>query len=405
MEPLFTKTAQGEPVDVESMVHGMRQMVRESIERMNKDNQTLAQSKFEMKEGPPACFSPTERMLFWKREFLDVEYKNFMITKSSCVIEVTESLYADVASLCRLIQVFPFLKRRIAFDEKTGKTILRMLEKNGSPSITANEASSIFFAAVLHRLQAEINKIPREPAAIEMPLPKRSDEAQMRFDTCLQELHYDAVRVMIEEFSPDHFADQLEAAALTLIRRLSVQKAQYADFTLFLVDFVFARVDLSFAKLDQPYGGIAVLKERKVRDFVLPACFADPDTLDLSVTEFVEKNPSLDAAAGELTLTMFEWSPTNVLMRVQRALEHLQTFIINRMKANGENAPGFVPFDDTFSLFIVAVAGSNIENLESVMKFACDLVDERQLANDLSFAQTTLRGSYEWIQSGAASDC
>ena len=398
IRPIFTSDMLDEPIDILLMRERLTKAVEVSIESLNEHTQVIERGLNEHGIRPPFYYTRDDEIVFRIKEYLTRKYNKMMISKNNYVISMLQNLLKDIPSLCRLIQVFPFLKYRIEITDQTCTAVLRNIRRCENDFLLANESSTRFLASVLEMYEVKLEQVCSEPA-FSWPFPQKDEMAQLIFDAYVLKNHSDIVTPLLEKFSPEAFPGLLESCVESLISRIDESAESCDVLTLYVCDFVFARVDIGFARLDEPYNNIEELRARKVRDFDLPTYFRSEDELDLDICDFVAKYPELTAGADSLTMMMFEWSPTNILLRVNESLAHVQAFLISKMKASGQEVANFVSFDETFSAFTIALLYSNVANLRSIVEFACTIVEEGQLTNNLGFAQTTLRGVYEYIES------
>lgn len=400
MRPIFTTDMLDDPIDTFFMRERLTKAVEVTVESLNEHKQVIEKGLLENGIPPPWYYSREDGMLFREQEYLTRKYNKMMISKNNYVISMLQNLLKDVASLCRLIQVFPFLKYRIEITDHTCAAVLRNIKKCENDFLQENASSTSFLASILEQYEAKLKNVSKEPQ-FSWPLDKNDDQSQWIFDSFVLSKHAGLVKPLIDSFSPETFSSALQSCQDRLISSLDESGDSFDELTLFLVDFVFSRVDISFAKLDEPYFKLDVLRARKVRDFDLPAYFRSEGDLDVGIVEFVSRQSELVAGADALTKMMFEWSPTAVLKRVNEAMKHVQNFLTAKMKETGQEVVNFVSFDETFSGFVIALLCSSVCNLKGLVTFACTMIEEEQLSNDLGFAQVTLRSAYEYIETVA----
>lgn len=350
-----------------------------------------------------------------------VTYKN-LIEINRFESESTIQIRTQVNTLARFSLTFPFILKRLISDNQSVESAFAYSTIN-SKSVKIKELTvkTNQIQRLVSRLTKENSLIPdveQKEFDIRMPyqvseqyfedsIEKLPENIKSMIDN-LQNLIRNEIEAInnheipfifdpnVDNTSNNQFGSALIQTVQTLLQHMNFSNIskQTQKLSSFLMRYIFKKLFLSGF---DPYSSRIIvsmpdrtlkIKDMPIRDNLQKY---DPEML---VSDFIKAEPDLLEAANELELIMFEISPIDVLLRVDKSIKFVQKFISEDIKKKTGSIPSFIPFDNVIQFFHAVFDFAQIHGIASIIYCVERFIQYNYLTQDLAYSYDTLIAVY-----------
>jgi len=315
---------------------------------------------------------------------------------------VLKLLLQDFLCLSRMTLVQPQILRHISINSDVLDVIFNEYSKSGR--FNRYQILSLMIIGLRHKsdtLYQSINKSSIfNEASFTFPI---TEDMQRSYDFLLEyvlceskDKVYDLIHSLEQSnILPIVFCERAEEINRLIMKSFHANDNQIKCFYQLLMRYVFSKVNRVSKEMNKYSEFIPDLIYSKVSDLGLHPSLIDQELERMTIYEMIEAQPKLRKASDELHFVMFEWSPYDILYRVDNCLSLIRGFFSDRLKEKNQNS-AFIAFDDTFLIFTATLSCSGVKNFKAIVSLACDYSREKLLTNEFAFAQMILKASLEY---------
>ena len=349
-------------------------------------------------EMVPSNCSHEKKIHYRKLKYLSFLYNKVLVKKNKLLISSIQNIKKDILSLVHLCSVFPFIEEKINFKQKLSfEKIYSEIRKE--VEIKYNEITVEYSTKVARALNFYTESLPTsEIPKFEYTLPITEDSL-FSFSCLINSIDFPLqkeIQEFVSNFNDQIFIQKVCEISTKMIEILNLKQSAFKHIAQYIVKYVFSASEFVFHPLLEFSSFFPDSKKKTVSEFDIPSYLVSKDiSMDTKLADFIESNELLKEASIEFFQLIFEPSPIDVLIRLDRVLKDINTYITSMVKKEGEIL-AFIPFDDTFILLCAVIVVSNVPNFDGLIQFISVFVEDKILVNELSFAQNTLRCAAEY---------
>ncbi|EAX97459.1 hypothetical protein TVAG_135120 [Trichomonas vaginalis G3] len=376
----------------------------------------------EMRKPIPTAYDAHIKYKYRVLKYLMILTCEYLKEANSIDEELFSKIYQEVKSFSRFCIVFPFILKRLISDEQTIEKALINYTMNvkysRSHSITMQSSKLSKYVRTLNEA-ISLDHIPEIPK-FSFSYTYQSCELSFEiFISTLPSKFKENIKSLEDIIISD--INQINNSELPFIFDPNVDTKENVDFSELIVTVVdvlrtvmgITNTTKSSQKIyslliryifndlivndNDPYKTRIMVglpnTKLKIKDLPIQEFFKgyNPEML---ITEFVQCQPTLVNAIEEIELTMFEISPIDILIRIDKAVKYVQKFISDDLKRRTGTVDSFIPFDNVIQIFNAVFDCAEMHGVASITYCIERFTVCSFLTNDLSFAYDSLIGVY-----------
>lgn len=344
--------------------------------------------------------SKPQKLLIRKLNFMQISEQEIQLFLNTKKIENITNLTSDFESLYNFAQINEEIIPKLTINESIITTII---EAYFTSEVEKQEKGLMLTHDYLKSKMISLNKAINETQANSDENTDPEALLQINFEKLLSTPDmpcYNDANAILDEF--DYISKNSTLKSIdALLQKLKPQLNQEYDIKTYykmLVTYLFEIIYIKkyqIYDLSTPDYFIPKFAQNKACELGLPPSLIDFSKPTMTVTELVETNEHLSKACNILLGITFEYSPFGILTLVDNCLEEIKLYMTDKLVASGIN-PGFVPFDDTFLLFLAVLSVAKILTIQVHTSIACDFLNHKMLSNNLAYAQMMLKSAQEY---------
>lgn len=348
----------------------------------------------------PKWASREEKYYFRKYKFFRERFNKTFIKKNNFLKSLLPKIQKDVLSLVHLCSVFPFVEKLISFDPESSFTsVYRELLRI---ELTEYEKTSSQYSSILSQIlewyDANLPKRIIEHFDYAFPI---TEESQLSFGSIVTSNQFPAkseIDFLLKTID-DTLINKIIEKTPIIVEALHLKRSSQKLISQYLLKIIFCYSNYKCAPLDELSVFLPDTKYKSVSEFGLPNyMFKDDDSTSETLTiDFVNHHELLKDASEELFLSIFEPTPIDVIFRINQSIVSINKYLTNALKKK-DDVLVMIPFDDTFMLFMLVLAVSNVPNFAGLVQFLNNFLQEQILTNEQSFALSMMNSTYELYQ-------
>lgn len=400
MKVIMNENPKNPIISITDFQKSMNELIDKKIEELNNHSKIIIANL--LGEMIPINCPQEKKMHYRKLKFISFLYNKVLVKKNNLLISWIKTVKKDVLSLVHICSIFPFIEKKIDFTrESTLEKIYTEVKKE--VELEYNEITAEYSTKVIKALNFFTDSAIEELVTqkIDYLSPITEDTSFLFY--CLINSNDFPIKPIIDDFinniQEETFIRNITDITIKIIESMHYKQVLFKLIAQYLVKFTFSQTNYIFKPLLEFSSFFPESKNKSIADFDIPSHLTNKDMPnDTKLFEYINQNELLKEASSEFFQCIFEPTPIDVLIRVDKVIRKINIFITNMVKEDGKIL-AFIPFDDTFILFCAAIVVSEFPNFVGLVQFVTVFLDDNLLVNELSFAQTALRGAAEWQKS------
>ena len=404
MESLINENPENPISSITDFQNSMNELIDIKIKELENHSKIIIENL--LGEMIPINCPHENKMHYRKLKFISFLYNKVLVKKNNLLKSQVIQVRKDILSLVHICSIFPYIKNRIDFTkESTLERIFAEIRK--TVELKYNEVTTEYSTKVIRALNFFTDSIPRyELNDLKNQkfdyLSPITEETSFFFYCLIYSIDF-PVKSVIDEFinniNEETFIQNISELTTQIIDSMNFKQSSFRQIAQYLVKFTFSQTNFIFRPLLEYSTFFPESREKSVKDFDIPSYLINKDiSNDTKLVDYINHNELLKEASTGIFECIFEPTPIDILIRIDKVIRTINIFITNMVKKEGEIL-AFIPFDDTFILFCAAIVASEIPNFVGLTQFVTVFLDDKFLVNELSFAQSALRGAAEWQRS------
>ena len=370
-------------------------------------------------------FIPSKAKLFFPEiKFLNIEILGILIQineyKEKNIMEVLKG----IKSLSLFSLVFPFILKKIIVETQT---LERVFSNYTTKEIEKEVTKLTYESSQLRNKVTELSKSFQIITNAQIPefnyttssynnsslsfsifidlLPQEALEClKSLVDNIIENAHkinQSQEMILYEIHQTDHdgnlyFSENYQKLVDYICQYIGVSsgKKPTQKISLFLLRYIF---ELVYDQKENPFPQKLMMKKGNqslyVSDLPIKDMMEDVNE-NMSIEEFVSNNEILNQAKNELEMLIFEYCPTDILIRVSSVIKYVQKYNSYVIKEKTGTIPSFIPFDNVIQIFNAVFSVSSLPGIASIVYVIVNYAPYNYLQNELAFAHDTLISAY-----------